>query len=135
MARKATIIGEALDIHGNAWDVRESRETGHGWPLLIGWPQSVQRGRGGQGPTVIATDPLIDYLGANRLKDLDLPIGRTAIIRLRRLAGINWIWDDWWEARREDLSSMTLENFCSKHKCSIGAASQRRAKLAQLLAQ
>lgn len=31
--------------------------------------------------------------------------------------------------RREDLLSMTLEAFCAKHGCSVGAASQRRAAL------
>jgi hypothetical protein len=62
-----------------------------------------------------------------RQRDIDLPIGLTAAKRLRRELGVSWSWDAWWAERREDLLSMTLEAFCAKHGCSVGAASQRRA--------
>lgn len=129
MARCATLIGSAIDIHGAAWDVRESRPTAHGWPVLIGWPQSVQRGKGGCGPRIIPTAPLIEYLAATRLRDVNLPISTGPVKRLRREAGISWLWDDWWAARAVDLRTLTLAEFAEKHQCSVGAASQRRAKL------
>lgn len=43
MAREAHIIGEAVDIHGTRWDVRERRPTNHGFWVELGWPQGVPR--------------------------------------------------------------------------------------------
>jgi hypothetical protein len=39
---------------------------------------------------------------------------------------VHWDWDAWWIERAFDLRRMTLERFCEKHGCSMGAASQRR---------
>jgi len=129
MARKAEIIGQATDWRGTAWDVRERRETAHGFDILVGWPQGEARGRGGRGVATIITAELARYLTETRLRDVDLPISLTAVKRLRREIGVSWSWDDWWTARSEDLSTMTLEAFCAKHGCSMGAASQRRTAL------
>jgi len=129
MARRAKIVGHATDWIGVAWDVRERRETAHGFELMIGWPADEPRGQGGRGVAVILTVELAQYLLQTRLRDVDLPIGRTPIKRLRRELEIRWSWDDWWSARAADLMDMTLEQFCSRHGCSIGAASQRRARL------
>jgi hypothetical protein len=126
MARQAQIIGSATDIDGDQWDVRERRPTKHGWPLEIGWPERDQRGRGGRGVAVIITPQLARYLAETRRKDIDLPIGITTIKRIRYDLGLRWSWDEWWTARKEDLLALTLEQFCAKHGCSIGAASQRR---------
>lgn len=132
MARRAEIIGQATDWHGIAWDVRERRATSHGFEVLIGWPSGAERGRGGRGVAVIITAELARYLTDTRQRDIDLPIGLTAAKRMRREIGINWSWDAWWVARSDDLQAMTLEAFCSKHGCSIGAASQRRSAAAML---
>lgn len=129
MAREATIIGEATDYAGQQWVVRERRPTGHGWDILVGWPEDAERGRGGRGVAVIITAELAQYLTVTRRRDMVLPIGATAISRMRREIGVSWSWDDWWEQRRDDLLSMTLEVFCLRHGCSMGAASQRRASL------
>lgn len=130
MARKATIVGEAKDVFGVVWDVRERRETNHGFMLEIGWPRSAQRGRGGRGVAAIITPKLANYIHATpRLRDIDLPVGRNTIKRIRRELNIYWSWDEFWQERDDDLQSMTLEEFCKKHDCSIGAASQRRRGL------
>lgn len=129
MARRASIIGRATDWSGVEWDVRECRATSHGFDLLIGWPRGEPRGRGGRGVSVILTAELTRHLAQARPRDVDLPIGTTAVKRLRSLLDLRWSWDAWWGARADDLRAMTLEAFCSLHGCSIGAASQRRAAL------
>lgn len=129
MAREATIIGAATDYAGQQWLVRERRSTAHGWDILVGWPEGAERGRGGRGVAVIITAELAQYLSNTRRRDMVLPISATAITRMRREIGVQWSWDDWWQQRRADLATLTLEAFCARHGCSMGAASQRRAAL------
>ena len=132
MARKARIIGLAVDVHGQAWDVREYRPTAHGFNIVVGWPHGATRGRGGRGVAVAPTQALAEYLALTRLRDIELPIGGTTIRRLRRELGIHWDWDVWWRSRRDDLLNLTLEQCCTRYGCSIGAASQRRTALRTL---
>ena len=127
MARDATIIGSATDWSGRLWDVREIRHTHHGFNIFVGWPKGEPRGRGGRGVAIILTAELAQYLTVTRPKYVDLPIGDTTVKYLRRILGLNWSWDDWWLDRQDDLLSLTLIDFCNKHACSVGAASQRRA--------
>lgn len=129
MARRAQIIGHATDYAGVEWDVRERRPTTHGFDILVGWPSDDLRGKGGRGVATIITAELAHYLQVTRLRDTVLPIGRSTIKRLRREVGITWSWDDWWSQRADDLRTMTLQAFCDRHGCSVGAASQRRATL------
>ena len=75
---------------------------------------------------MIATPALASYLAATRLRDVDLPVGRSAVKRLRAELEIAWNWDEWWSEREADLCTMTLEAFAMRHGCSVGAASQRR---------
>lgn len=84
---------------------------------------------GGRGVAVILTVELAHYLHTARPRDVSLPIGGTTVKRLRSELGLKWSWDEWWAARASDLQTMTLEAFCARHGCSIGAASQRRAAL------
>lgn len=129
MARKAQIIGWAVDVWGGGWDVRERRETAHGWSIEVGWPDDEQRGRGGHGVAVILTQPLAQHLTDTRPRDLRLPIGGSTVKRLRSELGLRWDWDAWWRQRADDLRTLTLEQFAARHGCSTGAASQRRAAL------
>ena len=129
MAREAHIIGHATDCAGIEWDVRERRPTVHGFDVLIGWPKGEPRGKGGRGVAAIITAELAQYLQSTRLRDVDLPIGTTTVKRMRADIGVSWSWDGWWEARADDLRTMTLQAFCDKHGCSLGAASQRRTAL------
>lgn len=130
MARQASVIGQATDWQGVQWDVRECRPTVHPFVVMIGWPKGELRGQGGRGVAVILTVDLAHYVTNTRPKDIVLPIGGTTVKRLRQMLDLRWSWDAWWQARRDDLMSMTLESFCNKHGCSMGAASQRRAMMA-----
>lgn len=127
MARQATIIGTATDYKGGTWDVRERRQTAHDFDIFIGWPRNESRGRGGRGVAIIITVELAKHLSQIRQRDINLPIGLTAVKHIRREIGASWSWDRWWADLSNDLLTMTLEAFCAKHGCSIGAASQRRA--------
>lgn len=124
--REDAAIGRVRDVFGDDWLVRERRDSGHGWQIEIGWPFASD---GPQGVQIICTNPLADYLRKTRLKDVDLPIGKTAVKRLRKNLELYWSWDEWWAKRESDLRTMKLEAFSRKHGCSIGAASQRRAIL------
>jgi len=133
MGRKARIIGQVIDAFGDAWDIREERPTSHGFSVYLGWPQAVPRGQGGGGPRTIITRELAAYLESHRhnFKDIDLPLGKTAIKRLRRVLGHHYRQDRalWWEERFKDLISMTVEDFSLKHGVSQGAVSQWRKTL------
>jgi hypothetical protein len=130
MARHATIIGQVEDVFGAAWDVREARPTPHGFAVLLGWPLSAPRGQGGGGPRVIPTAHLADYLCAHRQRParVALPIGRTAVKRLRKLLDHDWLLDNdqWWHDHSAELLASTLAEFCARHDRSQGAASQWR---------
>jgi len=134
MARRATIIDLITDAFGDEWDVREYRPTMHGFDLAFGWPADQLRGPGqAGGPRAILTEDLVLYLAAHRdrPKDIQLPVGRTAIKRLRRILGHHWQIDRaaWWEARVDDLSDLTIEDFCRRHGVSAGAAVNARHAL------
>lgn len=129
MSRKATILYRAADSLGRLWDVREERPTNHGWPLLLGWPADTPRGQGAGGPRVVPTQELTAYFAAHKLapSKMDLPIGRTAIKRLRKLFGMDWYKDnaEWWQDHCFELTA-PLEDFAETHGKSLGAASNNR---------
>lgn len=121
-----------LDIWGDAWAVREARGTPLGWDVLLGRP-AADRSRGG--PAVILTPALGAYLEAQRHTPREalvaLPIGATALKRLRRLLGHHWRHDRaaWWLERLPDLADLTGAEFAARHGVSEGAASEWRALL------
>lgn len=134
MARVAQIIGTTLDIWGDEWDVRERRETAYGFSVTIGWPHSLPRGKAGTGgPRVIVTPDLAAHLQAVRDRPgaHGLPIGNTAVKRLRRLLGLDWRDDRaaWWAARADDLADLTVEEFGRRHGASAGAIINARHAL------
>lgn len=121
--RESQAIDHIEDVFGRAWLVRDHRPTGHGFDIATGWPDEPGR----QGATVIVTPALAEYLTATeRLRDVDLPIGQSTIKRLRASLDLRFDSDAWWAERAADLTSLTLEQFCARHRCSMGAASQRR---------
>ena len=126
--RESQALDRIDDIHGDLWLVREYRETEHGFRVALGWPVD---GDGPSGATAIITQVLAEYLQAvERPRDIALPLGSSTIKRLRRALDLSFDWDAWWSARADDLHSMTLEQFCARHNCSMGAASQRRRQMA-----
>lgn len=122
--RAALAIDKVQDVWGEWWLVAEQRPAAHGFEVLIGWPV----GGGPRAPTVILTAALAEYLTATeRRRDIALPVSIGVVKRLRSALGLRFDWHAWWAAREADLTSMTLEQFCARHHCSMGAASQRRA--------
>lgn len=111
------------DIHGQPWFVWEYRPTSHGFAVAIGRADAP----GQSGSVAILTPALAEYLqSVERPRDVILPVGRTTITRLRAALRLSFDWDAWWAARADDLASLTLAEFCARHRCSMGAASQRR---------
>lgn len=115
-----------VDDHwGDPWAAFESRDTGHGWPLLLGRPPHSGYAAGGD--RTILTTELVEYLTGQRHDrgTVCLPIGKTAITRIRKLLGLN-IYDDmrqWWEEHAEEMAAMTETAFAEKHGYSIARVS------------
>lgn len=133
MAREATIIGKVKDAWGDRWDVREERETEHGFKVLLGWPAG-QRGKGHGGPRVILTKRLVAHLERHRrnaFEEMQLPIASGTIKRLRKQLGHHRYIDarEWWEERIDDLSTLTLEQFAAKHDRKVSAVEAARLAL------
>jgi hypothetical protein len=135
MARRATIIGQVTDAFGDGWDVRERRQTLHGWDVCLGWPHGQPKGgHGSGGPQVIPTAELVAHLETHRRSNfaaMQLPIGAGAIKRLRRMLGHDRYLDAraWWEERIDDLSDLTLDQFAAKHGRKVGAIESARLSL------
>lgn len=125
--RESLAIGTATDIYGDDWLVAEERPTAHGFTLLLGWPVDAA---GPGGARVIMTAALAEHLQTiERPQDVDLPVGRSTIKRLRAELDLRFDWDAWWAARQGDLATLSLSQFAAKHNCSVGATSQRRADM------
>jgi len=86
-------MDQAGDIWGDTWDVAERRPApAYGLEVVLGWPAGMPRGAGrAGGKRVVITPELGALLTAHRTSpgDLVLPIGMTALKRLRRLMGHN----------------------------------------------
>ena len=84
-------IDQLTDMAGMDWLVAEYRPTAHGFDLALGWPVDMA---GPGNPRAIMTEALMDYLVATaRPRDIDLPVSRSTINRLRRDIGLRWDWD------------------------------------------
>jgi len=131
MLHHAPDLTTIIDIWDALWEVSEWRPTPHGFAVALGRPLQESGGRGRGGSRVILTPKLRDHLERHRLTPikLALPIGRTAIKRLRRLLGHHWQVDNakWWEDRADDLTDMTLTAFVARHGVSLTAASVARS--------
>jgi hypothetical protein len=133
MARIATIVGWAIDNWGDSWDVREERPTKHGFNVLLGWPYGC-RGKGFGGPRVIVTAELAAFFEARRLargEFYDLPAGRTAIKRVRRLLGMNFYDDSaqWWIDHADDVFTMSGVEFSERYGIHESTVSKIRVQV------
>jgi hypothetical protein len=135
LRRNPKIIGEVRDVEGSLWDVRQIRETKHGFDLLFGSPDSHLGSYRGGLPRLIATQPLYDFWEANRAKHtgiiFDLPAGRTTLKRLRRRLGFNFLDDlsDFWMERLDDLEKLTAREFSERHQVDIDVVFDTRLRL------
>jgi hypothetical protein len=89
---KYPIVGEVIDVNGDWWDVRDVRDTRHGFDLCFGTPGNDHGAYRGGPPRLIATKPLWDFWEANQAKGhgflYDLPAGRSTITRVRKRLGL-----------------------------------------------
>jgi hypothetical protein len=130
-----SIFGQVRDVDGGLWDVRQIRDTKHGFDLLFGSPTPLLGSYRGGPPRLIATQPLVDFWEANRAKYggilFDLPAGRTTLKRVRHRLGFNYLDDlsDFWQERIEDLETLSTRAFATRHKVDIHVAAETRFKL------
>ena len=133
MKRRA-ILGHVRDVEGSVWDVRDIRDTKHGFDLLFGSPQRRGIYRGGL-PRLIATRDLVKFWEANKTRRdgtlFDLPAGRTTLKRLRSHLGFNNLEDlaQFWQERIEDLRELSAREFAAKHNVDIDVVFDTRNKL------
>ena len=135
MTRKAAILGHVRDVEGGLWDVRDIRDTKHGFDLLFGSPDPRLGSYRGGLPRLIATQSLIDFWEANRTKRdgvlFDLPAGRTTLKRVRRHLGFHNLDDisEFWKERIEDLEALSAREFAIRHEVDIQVVFDTRRKL------
>ena len=133
--RDAKILGQVRDVEGSVWDVRQIRDTKHGFDLLFGSPEPRLGSYGGGLPRLIATQPLVDYWEANRTRHdgvlFDLPARRTTLKRVRRRLGFNYHDDlsEFWRERIEDLQTLSAREFARRHKVDVAVVFETRTKL------
>jgi len=127
------ILGQVVDVEGSLWDMRQIRDTRHGFDLLFGSPARPGVYRGGL-PRLIATQPLADFWEAHQTKQrvlFDLPAGRTTLKRVRSRLGFNYRRDvaEFWQERIEDLASLKCGEFARRHKVPVHMVLGTRRRL------
>ncbi len=135
MRNKYPACGQVRDVDGRLWDVRDVRNTKHGFDLLFGSLAS-RLGRWGCGlPALIATQPLVDFWETNRTKHNgminDLPAGRTTLKRVRSRLGFHYFEDtsEFFLERIEDLMTLSTRAFTIRHKADALLVRETRLKL------
>lgn len=119
--RKIVDFVEVRDVWDERWEVREARETRHGFDLLFGLP--VGRFGSGSGGLshLIATPELAQYWEATKLHIdgaiYDLPAGRTTLKRVRHRLGFNLPKDrrGFWRRKKSELKKTSIREFASKY--------------------
>lgn len=135
MKRKFPALGQVRDVDGGLWVVRDIRDTKHGFDLLFGSPARHHGSFRGGLPRLIATQSLVDFWEANRIKRdgilFDLPAGRTTLKRLRRRLGFHSLDDlsEFWQQRIEDLEALSAADFAARHHVHIDVVFDTRRKL------
>ncbi|HEY7387434.1 MAG TPA: hypothetical protein VH640_02920 [Bryobacteraceae bacterium] len=131
---KWPVIGEARDVFGNLWFVRDIRTTKHGFDLLFGSRDEADRKYWGP-PRLIATRELINYWEANRTNRdcviFDLPAGRTTLKRVRRRFGFHLPNDvnAQWRARLDDLKTLKPREFAARYNMKVDVVEDARLRL------
>jgi len=129
------VCGEVTDVNGDWWDVRDVRDTRHGFDLCFGTPARDHGAYHGGLPRLIATKPLWDFWDANRTQGngllYDLPAGRTTLKRVRARLGFNFVDDrrEFWMERVEDLDALPAREFAARHGVGAKVATNWRAMI------
>jgi len=135
------IVGQAKDVEGQLWDIRDVRETRHGFNLHFGTPADDHGAFRGGSPRLIATKGLVDFWNANRTRGhgflFDLPAGRTTLKRARRRLGFNYNDDvtEFWTDRLEDLETLPAREFAIRHGVVLDVTFERRRKMVGMRAR
>jgi hypothetical protein len=131
--RKYPVIGQVVDYYNDHWDVREARDTKHGFEILYGSPvYRLANGRCGPPRCFITTKELVAYWEANKTKHdgvlFDLPAGRTTLKRARARLGFHYLHDvnSYWTKHIHDLETLTPREVAARHNVDICVAFQRR---------
>ncbi len=133
--RKYPVLGQVRDVEGGLWDVREIRDTKHGFDLLFGSPVSRVGHDVGGLPRLIATKPLQEFWEAHKTKYggviFDLPAGRTTLKRVRRRLGFNYLKDQskFWKERIHDLKTLSAREFAARHGVDVQVVFDTRTKV------
>ena len=114
---------QVFDIDGTLWDVREARETNHGFDLLFGVPANSRLGKYIGPKRLLATPALVAYWETNRTNEgaiYDLPAGRTTIKRLRKRLRMHFFKDrrNQWKRRAADLKTLPTKEFAERYQVS-----------------
>lgn len=119
---------EAEDAWDDRWLVEERRDTAHGFDVLLGRPRGRRHGK-----TIIVTTDLAAHFEQHRQapSGLALPIGGTAIKRIRRLLGHHRQIDNaaWWDKRADDLIRLTAAEFAAGHGVNEHTAAVARLRI------
>jgi hypothetical protein len=137
MGSRARIIGQVTDAYGDEWDIKAEIDSGHGWPIRVGWPSGYPRGRGGiGGPRVVLTEDLVNHLESVRhdlrpMEAAKLPLGQAQLKRLRKLLGHNRKSDRraWYEDHIEELATLEHTEFARRYGLSDSAVALMHQEL------
>ncbi len=135
MTRKYPIVGYVRDVNGDLWDIRDIRDTKHGFDLYFGTPAHNHGAYRGGLPRLITTIALRDFWSNNRTRGhgflFDLPAGRTTLKRARKRLGVNYHNDltEFWTDRIEDLGSLPISEFAARHGVNRKMVLERRARM------
>jgi hypothetical protein len=129
------VCGEVKDVDGTLWDVRDVRDTRHGFDLRFGTPANDHGAFPCGPPRLIATGALRDFWEANQIKGhgflFDLPAGRSTLKRVRRRLGFNQRDDtrEFFADRAEDLELLSVREFAARHGIARGVAGDWRRRI------
>lgn len=132
---KYPIVGQVNDVDGVLWNIRDARDTKHGFDLYFGTPARNRGSYRGGLPRLIATKALRDFWDANRTKGdgilYDLPAGRSTLKRVRHRLGFNFVDDraEYWTDRIDDLTFLPAREFAAKHGVELDVAVDWRFRL------
>jgi hypothetical protein len=134
--RKIIIYAQVKDVNGDLWDIREARNTKHGFELYFGRPSNDHGAAcyGGM-PSLIATEALRDFWHVNRTVGhgfiYDLPAGRSTLKRVRKRLGFHFLDDvkEFWMDHIEELGALRPGEFAARYGVDVFVALAWRLKL------
>lgn len=117
------------DAWGDFWRVQQTRQTVYDFTIYLGRPREMT---GPMGAEVIITPELAAHFEKFRRRPqlMGLPLGETAIKRIRRVLGHHRYQDAevWWLERLHELHELTTADFAARYHVSAGAISQARQR-------